>query len=290
VTIGATDPGVFTVGGDGQGDAAALSPTYALITSAAPAGARTGTDSDVVALYVAGLGRPDIDATGTGYSANCMPTDGYWAAVNAATSVSPALTSDDGVVLQPSLFPNAQIQPCIKAASPDVPTVTVGAVTAPVKFAGWVSGSIAGLYQINVQMPVATSSFTDESGTVAAATVTPIHLPVVVTAFGRSSQLSGVNLWVARSLIVTPSGATTGTHSTAWAGSAVLATDGSGTYSYAVTTGILPDGLTLNADGTISGTLAADAVTETFTVTATDTGSTASVGCTGTVSVTYTIN
>ncbi len=70
----------------------------------------------------------------------------------------------------------------------------------------------------------------------------------------------------------------------------MLATDGSGTYSYAVTTGTLPDGLTLNADGTITGTLAADAVTGTFTITATDTGSGASAGCTGTVTVTYTIN
>ncbi len=91
VTVGATDPGVFTVGGDGQGDAAALSPTFALITNGAPAGARTGTDSDIVALYVAGLGRPDSDGTGTGYSATCMPTDGYWAAINAATSGFPGL-------------------------------------------------------------------------------------------------------------------------------------------------------------------------------------------------------
>ena len=83
VTIAATNPGIFAMSGDGQGDAAVLSGTYALVNQANPAGAQlVSTNSDIVQLYVTGLGRPDSDGTGTGYSATCMPADSYWAAVN----------------------------------------------------------------------------------------------------------------------------------------------------------------------------------------------------------------
>ena len=62
VTITATDPGVFSTSGDGQGQAAALSLSYALVgnTSSNTAGLRNnGTDSDIIQLYVGGLGKPD---------------------------------------------------------------------------------------------------------------------------------------------------------------------------------------------------------------------------------------
>src|SRR5580658_3608209 len=59
VTIAATDPGIFTVGGDGQGDAAALLANWTLITSGNPAGARlTASEGDIIALYATGLGVP----------------------------------------------------------------------------------------------------------------------------------------------------------------------------------------------------------------------------------------
>lgn len=287
LTVASTDPGVFTVSGDGQGDAAALSAGYALITNSAPAIARsTATDSDIIQLYVTGLGRPDSDDTGSGYSATCMLTDGYWAAVNAFTGVSPALTSNDGLVLQSSIIPSGQIQPCIKANSSIVPTVTVGGVNAPVKFAGWVSGSIAGLYQINVQLPGSSSSVTDESGTTGAIGATALHLPVVVTAAGKSSQASGADLWVMRGLQVVSSGATSGTSGTAWAGSAVVATEGTAPYTYSVNSGTLPTGLVLNADGTITGTPTATG-TSTVVFGASDSAGTA---LTGSVSITFTVN
>ncbi len=285
VTVTATNPGVFTIGGDGQGDAAALSPTYTLLTSSSPASARTSaTDSDIIAVYATGLGKPDSDGTGSGYSATCMPVDGYWAAVNSATSVSPALTTNDGLVLQSGLFPSGDIQPCVKSTSANVPTVTVGGVSAVVKFAGWVSGSIAGLYQINVQLPSSSSSVTDENGTAGAISTTPLHLPVVVTANGKSSQAAGVEVWVVRTLLVTPSGATTGASTVTWPGSAVTATDGNGTYTYAVTSGTLPAGLTLNADGTITGTPTGPE-TDTVVFTATDGN-----GLTGTATIVFVIS
>ena len=59
---------------------------------------------------------------------------------------------------------------------------------------------------------------------------------------------------------------------------AITATGGTGTYTYAVTAGALPAGLTLSAGGLLSGTPTAAGAFN-FTVTATD-----SNGCTGSVS------
>ncbi len=64
----------------------------------------------------------------------------------------------------------------------------------------------------------------------------------------------------------------------------LTATGGTGPYTFAVTTGSLPAGLTLGAGGTISGTPSA-AGTSNFTVQATD-----AAACTGTQSYTFTVN
>ena len=288
VTIAATNPGIFTLGGDGIGAAAALSSTYTLITNTAPAGARNpSTDSDVVQLYVTGFGKPDSTLSGTGYSATCIVADSYFALVNAATGAT--LTSDDGLVIQSALLPSGDLPPCIKATSVNVPQVTIGGVSATIQYAGWVASSVAGLYQINVQMPASTSTFTDASGVTGtlAANGSISHLPVVIQApTGKFSQ-SGVTLSVAQSLLVTPTGQTTGRVNVLWTGTQVTATDstqGSPTYTYAVTTGTLPAGLTLTgATGAIAGTPTATG-TSTVVFTATDQG-----GVTGTVSITFII-
>lgn len=298
VNVAATDPGVFTVGGDGQGDAAALSATYALITQAAPAGARTGATgdaSDTVSLYVTGLGVPD-SATGTVSwtpSTDCMAVADYWAAVNTADSPATLLTSADGLVLQSSLYAIGNIQPCLKHTGTDVPTVTIGGVSAPVQFAGWVSGSVAGLYQINAQIPVRTSTFVDVNGNSGPALNTPLHLPVVVTANTVTSQPSGVTIWVEGNLIVTQTGATTSAGGATWASSGIGAVvsgataTGAGTYTYSMsgsdTTALTAIGLTLNSNGTVTGT----AIDGTATVTIIATEATTNV--TGSVVVTYTI-
>ena len=176
---------------------------------------------------------------------------------------------------------------------------TIGGIAATVGFAGWVSGSVAGLYQINVQVPVRTSSFIDASGTTAPATTTALHLPVVVTANTISSQPIGVNVWVVGSLLLTQTGPTTSGHSGAastWGTSAgntnssVVATDGVGseTYTYSVSgadaTALAAIGLTMGSNGQVTGTATAG----TATVTVTATGGTS--GITGTLVVTYTIS
>jgi uncharacterized protein (TIGR03437 family) len=304
VTIAATDPGVFTVGGDGQGDAAALMPNYSLITSSNAAGARANaTEGDIISLYVTGLGVPDSTTSTAAWttpnSIDCMTAASYWAAVNTADAPSTLLTSNDGLVIQSALFPASNIQPCLMHSGTDVPTVKIGNVAATVAFAGWVSGSIAGLYQINVQIPAKGSSFVDaanDSGQPAG--LAALHLPVVVTANSISSQPMGVNIWVAASLLVTQTGATTSSQSgsaATWGASSPASvsgfttTEGTGPYAYTLNTadtaslaaiGLAMDGTT----GAITGT-AVDG-TATITVNVVDT---ITPFLTGSVVVTYTI-
>jgi uncharacterized protein (TIGR03437 family) len=312
VTIAAADPGVFTVGGDGQGDAAALSGAYALITNSSPANSRLiAADSDVISLYVTGLGVPDSTTGQTAWTAGtteCMTADnsstGYYALVNTNPAGIPAtlLTANDGLVIQSALFPAGNIQPCFNASNhnsgANYPTVTIGGVNAPVQFAGWVAGSVAGLYQINVQIPINSSSFVNPANlsgiTETASTV--MQLPVVVTSHsnGAMSQSAGVNVYVVDSLLVTATGANTASASAntlATSTIAANAADGSGTYTYAITSGnsaaFTALGLAINASTgavTDAGTLVQGTVT--ITVTATDTSS---PFLTGTVTVTYTI-
>jgi uncharacterized protein (TIGR03437 family) len=311
VTIAAADPGVFTVGGDGQGDAAALSGAYALINNANPANSRlVAADSDVISLYVTGLGVPDSTTGSAAWpagSTKCMTADnsstGYYALVNTNPAGVPAtlLTANDGLVMQSALFPSGNIQPCFLSSGDtgsNYPTVTIGGVNAPVQFAGWVAGSVAGLYQINVQIPINSSNFVNPANlsgiTETASSV--MQLPVVVTSHSNSamSQSAGVNVYVVDSLLVTLAGANTasaGANSLASSVFTVNTGDGSGSYTYAITSGntaaFTALGLALDASTgavTDSGTLIQGTVT--ITVTATDTSS---PFLTGSVTVTYTI-
>lgn len=75
-----------------------------------------------------------------------------------------------------------------------------------------------------------------------------------------------------------------GTVGTAYTGHSIQATGGTAPYTYAPTGSLLPTGLTLNADGTITGTPTATG-TFAFVVTATDAN-----GCTGTASYSITIS
>jgi len=181
------------------------------------------------------------------------------------------------------------LPPCIKSNSVNVPQVTIGGVTANILYAGWVASSVAGLFQINVQMPVSTSTFTDVTGTTGTlpANGSILHLPVVIQApTGKFSQ-SGVSLSVAQSLLLVSGGAITGRVTVAWGGTTLTASDstqGSPTYTYAVASGTLPVGLTLTAStGAIAGTPTSTG-TSTVVFTATDQG-----GVTGTTSVTFVI-
>jgi uncharacterized protein (TIGR03437 family) len=300
VNVANTDPGVFTIGADGQGSGAALDTSWALISGTNPAGIRTGAhtpnDSDTIQLYVTGLGVPDSTGdnttTGTGTApADCIAavsgTGNYMATLQAATAVSPALTNIDGAVIQSALLNTGRLVPCLVTA----PTVTIGGVAGTVTYAGFVADTVAGLYQINVQLPASVGTFypnypltTSPITNVAS----PVQLPVQVTVGGVTSQ-NNVTVWVAPRLLMTgPTGASlNATVGVPWTGT-ITAYEGTPAYRYAVTSGVLPAGLTLaQATGVISGTPAANtAGTYAITITGTDS---ANVPVTGTYAMTIVV-
>lgn len=295
VSIIATNPGVFTVGADGQGDGAILGSNYNLISSTNPAGMRsTATDSDIIQIYMTGLGAPtgtaDNASAGSGgsaaYPTDCITVASFLTSLSGQSGVT--VSNADGAIIQSSLLNSNRFVPCLITA----PTVTVGGVAATVSYAGWVGDSVAGLYQVNAKLPGrAGGTFQPATGSTFTNLLSPAYLPVVVTLAGRSSQ-SNVNLWVAPQLKVTgPSGAgLTGTVGTAWASSnnRAVATEGTSPYAYAVTSGLLPSGLLLDSNtGAISGTPAANTSgSYVVTVTATDSSN---VPVSGTVTFTTTV-
>jgi hypothetical protein len=290
----ATDPGIFTVGSDGQGAAAALAAgTYALINSANPAGMRSGVgNSDTIQLYVTGLGLPGTGVA-FGAGAGCVSTlgTGYLAALNASTNPAAAFTTIDGAALMTTLFPN-EYPPCLTTE----PTVTVGGVpTSAVTYSAFVGNTIAGLYQINVQLPSTyllnsplQPEFPSSTGEFTHL-LTPTQLPIYVSIGGQTTQ-AGVMLSVAPRLAVTPPAGTGAlTVGQPYTGN-VTATLGTSPYTYALTSGVLPAGLTLTTAGNL-GVLAGLPAENTggsynVTVTATDS---AAAPLTGSVSFTITV-
>ena len=301
VNILATNPGLFTVGANGQGDGAILNSSYSQVTSTAPAGMRsTATDSDTVQFYLTGLGTPDSTAdnavAGSAYTwhADCVSIASYLVSLNSLASSS--LTNLDGTVVQSTLLNSNRLPPCVATSSANVPAVTIGGVAGVVTYAGFVADTVAGLYQMNVRLPGTTVAYTNAAGAAISSITAPVQLPVVVTANGISSQ-SNVSMWVApRLLVAGPLGTgLTGTVGIPWvtaisAGntSTVVATEGTSAYRYTLTSGLLPSGLALNpATGLISGTPAANSAgTYIVTVTATDS---ANVPVKGTVSFNLTV-
>jgi uncharacterized protein (TIGR03437 family) len=297
VSIAATDPGIFTIGADGQGSGAALDSNYNLISSTNPAGVRLGSgNSDIIQLYMTGLGAPDsIAANTTGgtraYAADCLSVANYLAAFQAADTGA-AVNTLDGVLVSLGVLASGRRQPCILPA--DITHLYIGGVdvASNVLYAGWVGDTIAGLYQINVRLPVNTpGTFTTyaSGGNLTMQSVTgPVQVPVQVV-MGSSHSQAGVNLWIKPSLKLT--GPSTGASSAAdtmsatvgtplpASNNAVTVTNGQGVtpYTYAITSGLLPAGLSIVASGTgagqISGTPAAGTEGGSYTVTVTATDS-----------------
>jgi hypothetical protein len=268
VTVAAASPGVFAFGGDGQGDGAFLAKDWSLIGQGNEAGMRQSqADSDVVQMYVTGLGVPDSSAdnaaTGKGlWPADCVSASSYMTSLNKMTSGTTAAA--DGALILSSHLNAGRLAPCMKAAA-NVPAVLIGGQPATVVYAGWAPDLVAGQYQLNVRLPsFAKGPFTTAAGEVLSGPIAaPVSLPVLITARGRSSQ-SGVSMWVAPRLKVTglSASALTGTAGAAWStkGSNLSASGGTPPYQYSLSSGVLPAGLSLNpATGVISGTPAADA-------------------------------
>ena len=291
----ATDPGIFTVGSDGQGPAAALAAsTYALINTANPAGMRNGAASDTVQIYVTGLGVPPSAAAYGSNSGACVAPlgVGYLAALIGSVTPNPSLSTIDGAVLQDSLFPN-DLPPCFSTE----PTATVGGVSATISYAAFVGNTVAGLYQVNLTLPSATNVFSPNypatSNQITNLTA-PTQLPVFITAGGQTTQ-TGVMLNVAPALLMAHTPAySTGTTYNLSIGHAFTSTitgtnnGASAGITYAVTAGALPKGLALTQSSnvaTIAGTPAQGSA-GTYNVTVTATNASA-IPVTGSISFTY---
>ncbi|HTC90751.1 MAG TPA: hypothetical protein VK686_20750 [Bryobacteraceae bacterium] len=212
----ATNPGIFTIASNGQGQGAITdASTFILNSVTAAATPFTATPATgIVAIFMTGLGVPNSVGTNVltvspVFGTNCLaalgvpgtssvaPT-GYMGTVNtpffssvtgtgytpASGYVVPAWTSIDGAVMNATLL-QGNFAPCF-ATSP--PTVVIGGAPATVVSAGFVTGSIAGLYQINVQVPTPTALPTY-------AALTPQQYNVVVTIGGVASQ-AGVTMYI----------------------------------------------------------------------------------------------
>lgn len=280
-----TDPGLFAVGADGQGDGAILGADWSVIGVGNEAGVRqVATDSDTVQIFATGLGEPDGRADdsvpGAGlWPQDCVSESSFLKSLNKLTSGSS--TTLDGTLAAGAALATGRLGPCLSMA---VPTVTVGGQPATVTYAGWVPNSIVGAYQINARLPGSAGPFTVASGQVVSGPLTSaVQLPVTINAGGRSSQ-AGVTIWVAPRLkmIAPSSAALKGAEGTPWAtaGNLVAAGEGKAPYQYTVTVGSLPAGLALNtATGAITGTPAAgSAGSYPITVTASDSSATPLTG------------
>jgi len=169
------DPAIFTLASDGTGQGAVINQNGSINGGGHAAAANT-----TISIYLAGLGVPDssgVDAAGTvatNFPNTCVAINGTTGApgiiqvvntkvtgTNAYTPPATAWTTIDGAEMNYGphdiILGNTgdlNLPPCMATATI---TVTFGPATnqvvGTVTYAGFVSGSIAGLYQINAQLP-----------------------------------------------------------------------------------------------------------------------------------------
>jgi uncharacterized protein (TIGR03437 family) len=127
VTVAAAAPGIFTANGSGSGGAAALNYNATTMLYTLNSSSNLAKIGDTVILYLTGEGIYDS---------------------------APLLggSSDTGFVIPPGLTGTPQVNP--------LPTVMIGGVdaSAGVAYAGPIVGSIIGVLQINVKIPVGSTT------------------------------------------------------------------------------------------------------------------------------------
>jgi hypothetical protein len=291
VTLAPKDPGIFTINADGQGSGAILNSSYALVSQSNPAGLRGSVaDSDMVQIYMTGLGIPDSTGSGStgvsAWSADCYSPSAYLSLFNALTAPATNLTSLDGAIITPTADAAGRLVPCF--LSTDTLSVTVGGAAASFtpagSYAGFAPATVAGLYQLNVFLPTSATALTTISNSSAAVLTGPAQVPVRVTSTVSSTNYpsqAGVYVWVTPKLKVLPPPTLTGQVSVAYSQSVVASeSPTSAAITYALTAGSLPNGLTLNtSNGLISGTPQANTGgTYSVTVTASDAANTPVTG------------
>ncbi len=198
VKIAATNPGIFVIDASNNSGAIEVAATGMVVGSTTGKVARIRAlqaDSDNIAVYMTGLGVPTstaLNTAGTGIIfTDCLSVGAFEAAAGTPTT---ALTSLDGVILNAGL-PVLRFVPCFDPTlvTAKVGGVNVGSTGGQAGYAGWVSGSVAGLYQVNVGLPAyQTANFSIMNGGTAQNLTTfgtPIELPIVVTTGYNNSGL-----------------------------------------------------------------------------------------------------
>lgn len=195
VNVVAADPGIFTMASDGVGQGAILvypiaSPGTVNVNSAE----NVPLEGDTISIYMTGLGAPDstaADATSnksTLYPSACVAVSntsktspGYLQVVNTAGTgyTSPAWTNIDGAIISYSAHTLlGGLPPC--NLSPVTVTIGTGASALvlssdSIAYAGFVSGAVAGLYQVNVTLP---TPLNDGANNPLAGTSAPIQVTI----------------------------------------------------------------------------------------------------------------
>ncbi|HTW66617.1 MAG TPA: hypothetical protein VME17_18475 [Bryobacteraceae bacterium] len=173
----AANPGIFTTAASGQGQGAILNKDYSVNSQANPA-----VVGDPVFVYVTGLGVPNSTAaSSTSTKTPVFPTSCFQTSLYVAGEGLANPATADGAVLNGSIWGVGNLPPCF--ATKNYVTATINNVAATVDYAGWVSGSVTGLYQVNLTVPKATTS------------TTAVQVPVMITANGVSAQ-TGVTLYI----------------------------------------------------------------------------------------------
>jgi uncharacterized protein YhjY with autotransporter beta-barrel domain len=243
----------------------AVSATVAYDSSSNPITLNiTGAPATSVAI---GTAPTHGTATASGTAITYTPVAGYagpdsftYTATNGAGTSTPATVTitvaAPTLVVSPALLPGAtvgaaysQVMTTSGGAAPYTYSITAGSLPAGLTLAsnGTLSGTATAAGSFNF-----TVTSTDSS-----------------TGTGPFTGSRAFTLTVAAPTItVTPAVLTSGTINTAYSAS-LGASGGTASYAYAITAGALPPGITLAADGTVSGTPTALG-TFNFTVTATD--------------------
>jgi uncharacterized protein (TIGR03437 family) len=143
------NPGIFTSSSNGQGQGAILLAN-GTVNSSATASAKAAPGGSI-SIYLSGMGAPnstgtDVAATKAGkFPTSCISVANYVA------EAAPSPATADGVVLDSTDIATNTLPPCFATANQV--TATIGGAAATVTYAGWVSGSVTGLYQVNATVP-----------------------------------------------------------------------------------------------------------------------------------------
>jgi hypothetical protein len=139
------NPGMFTTSSTGQGQGAILNADLSVNSDS-----NMSAPGKTVVLYVSGLGAPNstgldkASTTAAKFPTSCVSVANY--------ETQASLTSLDGAILSSTDLLNNTLPPCFATPAVTV-SVTIGGAAATVTYAGWVSGSITSLYQINATVP-----------------------------------------------------------------------------------------------------------------------------------------